>query len=62
MSIVSCDRCGRHIDSDFDLECFIEPDLLDKRSHVWCESCRDKESAYWERVDEGRHRAKDGER
>lgn len=59
MSMIRCERCDVLIDSDDDPDCFVEPDKLDPRSHVWCEACRDKETAYWDRVDAGRQRAKD---
>ena len=61
MSIIRCDRCSTMIDSDEDAECFVEPDKFGKLPHVWCEPCRDADAAYWDRVDEGRQRAKDGE-
>lgn len=61
MSIVRCDKCSTQIDTDEDDECFIEPDLLDKQPHIWCKNCRDEDTAYWDRVDVGRQRAKDGE-
>jgi hypothetical protein len=63
MSIITCDRCDRYIDSDRDPDCFVEVGNMraQTRNAVWCETCRDKEAAYWDRVDEGRQRAKDGE-
>jgi len=62
MSMIRCTNCAALIDSDDDPDCFIPPDKIDKRGHVWCETCRDREEQYWNRVDEGRQRAKDGER
>lgn len=59
MSMCVCDRCSRYIDSDEDPDCFVGPDRIDTRAHIWCEQCREKEAAYWDRVDEGRQRAKD---
>ncbi len=59
MSMIRCDRCDTMIDSDDDPECFVEADKIDKRDHVWCESCRDADEKYWDRVDEGRQRAQD---
>lgn len=48
MSIVTCERCDRYIDSDFDVECFVEiietgPDGEHKRDAVLCEVCRQKQ-------------------
>lgn len=47
MSVIRCEGCSRLIDSDFDLECFVETGNM-RRLHetvVLCESCRDKRAA-----------------
>jgi hypothetical protein len=43
MSVVICDKCTAAIDSDFDVECFIQD-----YDEVLCKSCRDNrdERAY----------------
>ena len=35
MSVVRCD-CGRHVDSDYDAECFMDDDTIK------CHVCREK--------------------
>jgi hypothetical protein len=44
MSVIRCDKCSRLIDSDEDLECFIQV-IYDGATWdaVRCEVCRDRE-------------------
>ena len=70
MSMVICEDCDRLFDSDDDPDCFIEVGNMRRlhKTKILCESCREdwleelEQEAYWDRVDEGRQRAKDGER
>lgn len=44
MSMCVCERCAAYIDSDFDLECFVEVGNM-RRLHdtiILCERCRDE--------------------
>lgn len=43
MSMVSCDKCGDPIDSDMDLDCFVEVSWLNLEDRIWCEECREFE-------------------
>lgn len=38
MSIIRCDGCGRDIDTDFDVECEVEPNTFA------CKVCREEKS------------------
>ena len=49
MSIIRCDECENFIDSDDDLECFIEVPWLNMKEHVWCEWCRDRKFSEYEK-------------
>lgn len=43
MSMIACEACGHLIDSDIDVDCFVEIGNM-KRLHkevVWCEPCRE---------------------
>lgn len=47
VSITTCERCDRFVDSDDDPECFVEiievgPDGEHKHDAVLCEPCREK--------------------
>ena len=44
MSMVWCEDCGRAIDSDMDVDCFVEVPWLNLAEKVWCESCREEQS------------------
>ena len=37
MSCLHCDRCSRLIDSDYDLDCFVNDG-----DYIVCETCRDR--------------------
>lgn len=41
MSTVLCDHCSRVIDSDFDIDCFVEVLGFDQ-SLIACSTCRDR--------------------
>ena len=37
MSVISCDQCGFYVDTDYDVECYIE------KLNIWlCLGCREK--------------------
>lgn len=51
MSMIACVACGHLIDSDMDVDCFVEIGNM-KRLHkdvVWCESCREEKMTEEER-------------
>lgn len=51
MSMIACEACGHLIDSDIDVDCFVEIGNM-KRLHkevVWCEPCREEKMTEEER-------------
>lgn len=42
MSVCTCDRCDRYIDSDNDPDCFIENPYDSKDTTILCEPCRER--------------------
>jgi len=51
MSMICCEACDRLIDSDMDVDCFVEVGNM-KRLHkevVWCEWCREEKMTEEER-------------
>lgn len=44
MSICVCEKCDHYIDSDYDMDCFVEVGNMRKlhKEIVMCEPCREK--------------------
>ena len=40
MSVVTCDKCNKQIDTDFDVDCY-DTDEYKAYGEVICQSCRD---------------------
>lgn len=59
MSIMACDKCGEYIDTDYDVECWVETKYGDK---CYCEQCRHLEEAEKARGDEMASKAEDMEK
>lgn len=47
MSICVCDKCSAYIDSDFDMDCFVEVGNMRRMNEtiILCERCREEREA-----------------
>ncbi len=62
MSMCHCDLCENYIDSDFDMDCFVEDLTGHGRDRILCERCREREDEEQERYEaaQGKHEAEAG--
>jgi len=41
--MIACESCDDYIDSDIDVDCFVEVPWLNLADRVWCERCREEQ-------------------